>query len=78
MIDKTPAFASIIFAVCGVWLLSTACSREDHIDRVQGVINNEIVYVQDARTGLCFAVHRSKFGGMANVPCEKVKDQLNK
>ena len=49
------------------------CSREVHDDPAP----ENIRYIRDARTGLCFAVLEVKYGygyglGLANVPCAAV------
>jgi hypothetical protein len=53
--------------------------QEERDDAALSVVS-EIVYVEDSRTGLCFAIVADSLGskwayaGLTNVPCETVKD----
>ena len=56
-------------------LLVTGCSAA--IKPEQVFVNervDSIVYTQDKKTGLCFAIFNGL--GAAEVPCDKVKDHL--
>lgn len=55
--------------------------RHERIVRYANQAADEMVYVRDGRTGLCFAFwwqryDRSGTAAMANVPCEPVLDRL--
>jgi hypothetical protein len=54
--------------------LCVGCPREENEEekaRRADYTITHIAYVQDSKTGLCFAVSQL---GLANVPCEKVKN----
>lgn len=55
--------------------------RHDRIVRYANQAADEMVYVRDDRTGLCFAFwwiryDRSGTPAMASVPCDAVRDRL--
>lgn len=47
--------------------------KEIHTERD---IIEDIEYIQDKRTGLCFAVILEQTTSLSNVPCDKVKDRI--
>jgi len=68
-------------------LLVIGCSTPHKLDYefVNGLVDN-VAYTQDKRTGLCFAIFSindkdsTTYSGLgaAEVPCDKVKDHLQK
>jgi len=57
-----------------------ACSREDDVSNARSIAN-KLVYTKDNRTGLCFAIYEAASGyrgGITEVPCDKVQNELDK
>lgn len=75
----------LLCTVLAIWLVVSCMGGcKDRVDTRKEAASatrftNSIVYTQDARTGLCFAIVSRFFdswyqSGVANVPCEKVKN----
>ncbi len=60
-------------AVISLLFLVAACDQEEttkrHTNAFQNVINENTIYAQDEKTGLCFAKLSAYLDAIANVPC---------
>lgn len=72
----------LLCTVLAIWLVMSCmggCKSQETVARVEARnaarVANDIIYTKDTRTGLCFAVVTGTYRlGLANVPCEKVKN----
>lgn len=67
----------VLLASLALFLFSSSCGNRS--EKVARNAAKEISYVQDKRTGLCFAVYADSHydeSGLTVVPCKKVKKYL--
>lgn len=63
--------------ILGLLLMSAGCSMSMSPQEVDEQINERVSYVQDKRTGLCYARSRNAYGACYSlVPCDKVQQYI--